>query len=103
MEMESEGRLDTSPANLDTVQAFNRTFVVNNVTTTVEMNVLQHIAKSNTEFIVQTAVELYLYAYEFVFGLTLWNFFQIGLVCFFCEYMLKPFIIYLSKRVKAIC
>lgn len=55
------------------------------------------------EFIVDTVGELYVFGYDFVFALTLWNFFQIGLVGFFCEYMLKPFIIYLFKRVKALC
>ena len=69
------------------------------------MNLQQQtqVGKSNMEFLVDSAFELYAYSYELLWSLTLWNFFQIGLVCFFCEYMLKPFVIYLSKRVKAIC
>lgn len=55
------------------------------------------------EFIMDTCVELYEWAWEFAMTLTLWNLFQLGCLSFLLVHVLQPFIIYLGMHLNAFC
>ena len=74
--------------------------------TTVEVSVTQNV--SNLEYLREELIALFwavlTLAWDIAYErMTMWVLFYIGLACFIIAFVLRPFIIYLSNHMRALC